>query len=999
MASSEALPTNGHVHHPDGADNAQLCDVEHEDTTGTNPVEPKQVRSAQSEAEPLLSDDHPASQSAPDKHKPSTSPAKRPLPVNTTTKGASGPPTPQVKKILNSGKFGTGVTKAVPPPTTSSISAKHSATPQTSSTPKPAPPSNPIAVKKSISAPSSKAIMPPKPSTTTPSAPPPTRRTSLVPAKPTGPPVRSSTLSASTSGKPLSSAVSSAPAKPAVPQRASVVSPDSTASARSATIQRPRASVSEAVIPKKAAAPRSSLAPSAKPPATSTARPARTPGAGSISSLKGAKEPKEGGADLAVMQTKLDEATASLVLKTGTISELETQVGELKASLNNITADLEAARQNFENAKLAKASADKELAEARDALVASQGDRHKSEQVSDELEAARATITEQNAFIGALGEQIKALEAEVDESLKFLESLRADHVNDADIVAAAERDRQSLVEARAELETMETKTTALKAAQAEALDAATAKISSLELQASRAEALATEIADLRAGKEGTSNKLSELEVEILEIKEARDLAEEERTNSKAQINTLREEVATATAAAEKTVEEAAAKQSAATEHLEEVKKQHEAALALVVEESKKLTDQLHASQAEINRLRNNLEALDAAATSAAEEHAGRLAEAEQAHKARQDELKAEIERISVELAAQEAVYDAKVQGVKDEHEQRLQQAFERAKNEAGDSHTQDLQVLRENSEGATEQLRSSHQATVESLKTDHEAALASQAQFFQKQLSSQALELKATAEDLAKAKTTLSTSLQEMETLKAQLDETRQGALVAASTAVADHDAEIERLTKELSNVREELDGLNEVFRATQESMQAMGNNHQKELEEAAKGRAEEVSKIRAAHDTEIQSLVTDKADLVTRLSDLEGDLLSLRASTASTGTAASPKRNGSAAAPAETVTKDELLRMHEAHDLKMNDLHAEHVKEIRALQEQLNATRMRASEVEQDLDRKKMEILYLEQDQEESQDQITKYVKLFGFKSFLGSLFALAVIISSGIF
>jgi peptidoglycan hydrolase CwlO-like protein len=238
-----------------------------------------------------------------------------------------------------------------------------------------------------------------------------------------------------------------------------------------------------------------------------------------------------------------------------------------------------------------------------------------------------------------------------------------------------------------------------------------------------------------------------------------------------------------------------------------------------------------------------------------------------------------------------------------------------------------------------------------------------------------------------------------METLKAQLDEARQGAAVAAGTAVADHDAEIERLTKELSNAREELDGLNEIFRATQESMQAMGNNHQKELEEAAKGRAEEVSKLRAAHDMEIQSLVTDKGNLVTRLSDLEGELLSSRASATSTGTPASPKRNGSAAAPAETVTKDELLRMHEAHNLKMNDLQAEHDKEIRALQEQLHTTNTRASEVEQDLDRKKMEILYLEQDQEESQDQITKYVKLFGFKSFLGSLFALAVIIGSGIF
>ena len=54
-------------------------------------------------------------------------------------------------------------------------------------------------------------------------------------------------------------------------------------------------------------------------------------------------------------------------------------------SFNNITADLEVARQNFEDAKLAKASADKELAEARDALGASHGDSHRLEQVSDEV--------------------------------------------------------------------------------------------------------------------------------------------------------------------------------------------------------------------------------------------------------------------------------------------------------------------------------------------------------------------------------------------------------------------------------------------------------------------------------------------------------------------------------------------------------------------------------------------------------------------------------------
>ena len=97
MASSDiqqALPSNGHVH------DAQLCDVE---TTGSNPVEPRdrpeheeQVRSAQpGTPEP------PATAS--EKGNPLTSPTKRPtLSVHPPTRGESGPPTPQVKKVLSS---------------------------------------------------------------------------------------------------------------------------------------------------------------------------------------------------------------------------------------------------------------------------------------------------------------------------------------------------------------------------------------------------------------------------------------------------------------------------------------------------------------------------------------------------------------------------------------------------------------------------------------------------------------------------------------------------------------------------------------------------------------------------------------------------------------------------------------------------------------------------------------------------------------------------------
>ena len=52
-----------------------------------------------------------------------------------------------------------------------------------------------------------------------------------------------------------------------------------------------------------------------------------------------------------------------------------------------------------------------------------------------------------------------------------------------------------------------------------------------------------------------------------------------------------------------------------------------------------------------------------------------------------------------------------------------------------------------------------------------------------------------------------------------------------------------------------------------------------------------------------------------------------------------------------------------------------------------------KADELQQEVTRKAMEIQYLETDQEESQDQITRYVKIFGLKSFVGAMCTLAVI------
>ena len=230
---------------------------------------------------------------------------------------------------------------------------------------------------------------------------------------------------------------------------------------------------------------------------------------------------------------------------------------------------------------------------------------------------------------------------------------------------------------------------------------------------------------------------------------------------------------------------------------------------------------------------------------------------------------------------------------------------------------------------------------------------------------------------------------QELETVKAHLEDAKK---LIATMDKGDKDEVIAQLNRDLSNLREDHHALNEMFQATKGSLGEMADNHVKELEEAAKGRAEEVTKLRAAHQDEVQTLAQEKAQLLTRLSDLEGELATVKAAL-SAEPATPQKTNGSAHQRNASISREELQRLHEAHNAKMHDVQAEHERAMRVMREELEITRVKAEELQQEVTRKTMEIQYLEQDQEESQDQITRYVKVFGIKSFLGAVFALAVV------
>ena len=281
---------------------------------------------------------------------------------------------------------------------------------------------------------------------------------------------------------------------------------------------------------------------------------------------------------------------------------------------------------------------------------------------------------------------------------------------------------------------------------------------------------------------------------------------------------------------------------------------------------------------------------------------------------------------------------------------------------------------------------------LEALKADHQSTLENESNSLNKQISKLTLELKATQDDLSKTKAVLEVSRAEMDSLSKQRDEAR--ALVdAAPTLSPEYAEEIARLTKELANYKDDFAAVTDMLNLTKSSISEMSDKHSRELEEGAKSRADEVIQLKSAHDNEVATLAAQKSEALIKLSDLEGELATVKATLAAQESVVPKNVNGSTQPQQSNVTKEELTKLYEAHNLKIYDLQAGHEKALNALREEVEMEKFRAGELEQEVGRKAMEIQYLEQDQDETQEQISRYVRLFGIKGFVGSIIALAVV------
>ena len=308
-------------------------------------------------------------------------------------------------------------------------------------------------------------------------------------------------------------------------------------------------------------------------------------------------------------------------------------------------------------------------------------------------------------------------------------------------------------------------------------------------------------------------------------------------------------------------------------------------------------------------------------------------------------------------------------------------------------HGVDLQALRAESAASLEQVTRFHEGKVNSLKVEHATILEEQTADLSKQISRYTVELRATQDDLAKAKTALNASVQELDSLKSELEAARAAAEVLASSAPSDK-KEVDSLRKELADARSDQAALKEVLAATNESIADITNRLGRDLEEAAEARAAEVTRLKSTHESELAQLVMAKSDLASKLSDAQSEIATLKAKISAEPAIPTATRGlGHGRTVSGTVTKEEIQKMYEAHNLKMGDLRAEYEKQLKELREDLEAANGKMKELEAEVSRKAMEISYLEQEQEETNDTVTRYVRLFGFKSFIGGALVLALI------
>jgi hypothetical protein len=228
------------------------------------------------------------------------------------------------------------------------------------------------------------------------------------------------------------------------------------------------------------------------------------------------------------------------------------------------------------------------------------------------------------------------------------------------------------------------------------------------------------------------------------------------------------------------------------------------------------------------------------------------------------------------------------------------------------------------------------------------------------------LELRAARDDLSKTKASLAHKETELGSLLKEYKELKEGS--RSIPQEADSTSEIAGLRKELEATADELSGTRAAFQATKESIEAMSLNHRQELEDFAKARVEEMASLHQVFELEKADLIELRSVALNRARELEIELKS--GQDEHTRPQMASPINGSPG-----VTREELARLHEAHNLKVHSMEASHRKAILELEASLEQSLKCKEELQSAAERRDMEMHFLTTENEENADRIKRYV------------------------
>ena len=241
------------------------------------------------------------------------------------------------------------------------------------------------------------------------------------------------------------------------------------------------------------------------------------------------------------------------------------------------------------------------------------------------------------------------------------------------------------------------------------------------------------------------------------------------------------------------------------------------------------------------------------------------------------------------------------------------------------------------------------------------------------------INLAATTDDLAKSKTLLASSQEEIDSLRKRLDEAQDaiaGASVSADAAITE---QLERAKKDVASTMDDMNTYKKLLEETQLSFasdtDARAAAHVGELREVVAKHTQETASQNELHNQELARRTAEIAGLRSALED-ERDakekalaqitsLQSIRSRSPPTSPRNTPSRTG--------VSKEEIVKLHQAHNVTLMTVEAEHKKETQALKDQIARLEELVNETQGEKEHKELELSFLNQEKNELEDEVKR--------------------------